>query len=225
MTCITYACDIGTTLQQPPNFGWARAVNATPSSVIGSRCIDQLTSMLVSDLSAGASVALGFECPLFIPEPVESSDLSRARVGEDDRAWSSPQGGAYVTTLGLHQAAWILRQLHPSAALSHKFTVDWKLWPSKSQPLLFCWEAFVCRAAHSPTNDPVQDSATAVVEFLANEANLDAANSVKACPCISLISAAALWSGWSHDLESLHWPTLVIKPCACFTMPIGPAHA
>lgn len=122
--------------------------------------------------------------------------MSRGRDGERDRSWSAPAGAA-VTTLGLHQAAWILRAAFAVAGSTHDFTTDWNRWPGDGRPLFFCWEAFVSRAAHCPQNNPVQDAATAVSEFAGNEAALNAANAVTANPRLSLIHAAALWSGWS----------------------------
>lgn len=216
---VIYACDIGSTLQD--NFGWARSISAPPRRIAGSRSIDSLVSCLSQDMREGCTIALGFESPLFIPVPFQSTALSRGREGDGDRSWSAPAGAA-VTTLGLHQAAWILRAAFDVAGSTHDFTTNWHRWPGDGRPLFFCWEAFVSRAAHCPQNDPVQDAATAVSEFVANEATLDAANAVTANPRLSLIEAAALWSGWSNDISRLHGATLVIQPCGAYAGLIEP---
>jgi hypothetical protein len=212
---VVYACDIGTTLQNPPNFGWARVCPDLPADITGSRDIQQLVDSITGDASRGMSIAIGFEAPCFLPVPVESTEFSRARNREGDRAWSVAQGLS-VTTLGIHQSAWIMRSLHKSMGHSHRFTTDWNLWPPSNRCLLLVWEAFVSGTAHSPTNDPTQDATTAVTEFIAHENNLDTINAVDAFPRISLIHAVALWSGWSDDLSGLHDTALVVRPTRPF---------
>jgi hypothetical protein len=115
---VIYACDIGSTLYQKkrggPAFGWARLnINERTKSIRGSSDIQQLVEQLQLDIEAGYSVSLGFESPLFIPIPDSPEELSKAREGEGDRSWSAPPGVA-VTTLGIHQSAWILKRLHKS---------------------------------------------------------------------------------------------------------------
>jgi hypothetical protein len=69
------------------------------------------------------SIALGFECRLFMPVPPSADDLSKGRQGEGARAMFA-QAGAAVNTLGVHQAAWILRKIHQSGAGSYQFTTE-----------------------------------------------------------------------------------------------------
>ena len=166
------------------------------------------------DIEVGYSVSLGFESHLFIPIPENPEELSKKREGEGDRSWSAPPGAA-VTTLGIHQSAWILKRLRKSSSGKCKFTLDWKCWPPTShQHILFCWEAFVSgKDAHS--TDDMRDAATAVVFFFENERKL--VNAVTVEKPISLIGAVALWSGWTNDLKYLHdKTTLVLKPNAIF---------
>jgi hypothetical protein len=217
---VIYACDIGSTLYQKkrggPAFGWARLnSNEGTKSIRGSSDIQQLIEQLQLDIEAGYSVSLGFESPLFIPIPDNPEELSKKRAGDGDRSWSAPAGAA-VTTLGIHQSAWILNRLHESSSCKCEFTLDWKRWPPKSyQHILFCWEAFVSGKAHSAHD--MRDAATAVVFFFDNERNLQLENAVKAEKPISLIGAVALWSGWTSDLTYLHnSTTLVLKPSSVF---------
>ena len=141
----------------------------------------------------GHSIALGFEAPLFIPVPNASSDLSRGRKNEGSPSWAAPPG-LTVASLGLHQAAWLLR----SIARGYVSPVDFRLAPTAWPPTtrattLFCWEAFVSGAAHSSSH--IQDAATAAMAFVDQERGLAEATTVTADNPLSLIGAAALWSG------------------------------
>lgn len=211
---IIYACDVGTTQCSAktglPSFAWAR-VNPEDGVIQVSSYIYRLVQQLESDIRQGYSIALGFEAPLFIPVPEDWKDLSKGREGDGNRPWSA-SSGAYVTTLGIHQSAWILKRLHESSFGKCEFTLDWRRWwpPSGHQPILFCWEAFVSGGAHS--NDHIGDAATAAAFFSCYEQKLQEVREVKAKCTISLIGAAALWSGWVGDLKVLHEPTLVVKP-------------
>ena len=210
---VIYAVDIGSTrckAGQTPNFAWARVDPADPRCVVGSSEIGKLADRIVRDLQDRQSVALGFEAPLFIPVPAESSALCYGRKNEGSRSFAAPVGLA-VATLGLHQAAWILRRIADSCGKSIQFETDARSWPpSESYPILFCWEAFVSEKAHGRTH--VQDAATAAMAFLSAESNLAGATTIMAERPLSLIAAAALWSGLATDLDVLHQPTVVIRP-------------
>ena len=212
-----YAVDVGTTLPDRhgrSSFAWARVNPEKPKGIIGSSCIETLSACACRDLTAGRSVALGFEAPLFIPIPTASSRLSRGRGNEGSPSWAAPPG-LTVATLGLHQAAWILRCI----ADRHRHLVTFRLaptaWPPKSDATtLFCWEAFVSGTAHSSTH--IQDAATAVMAFVNCEESLADATAVTADNPLSLIGAAALWSHLTVDLEVLRKPTVVLKPTTAF---------
>lgn len=212
-----YAIDVGKT-REPANFAWARVEPENATEVIGSHDIQVLVCKLVHDLDRGYSVALGFEAPLFIPVPEDTADLSRGRAGEGSRAWSAP-AGSIVAMLGLHQAAWLLRALYRSCGGICELTLDREMWHEPaSRPIVFCWEAFVSQGAHSESH--VQDAATAAVEFVKLERDLAETNIVTAEQPLSLIGAAALWSGWTDDINYLRKPTLVIKPTEPYREPI-----
>ena len=219
---VVYECDVGSTRGRQPRFAWARVEPEPPSEVVGSSDIRALAANLEVDLGRGYSIALGFEAPLFIPVPMCANDLSRGRRGEGNRAFAAPAGAA-VTTLDAHQAAWLLRKLFLSRGGACKFTLDPQAWvPTMSRPVLFCWETFVSGASHSISEERahIQDAATAAVEFLDNECYLASANSVTAEHPFSLIGAAALWSGWTTDVDILYEPALVIKPAEPYQGPI-----
>lgn len=203
-------CEAGHT----PNFAWVRIKPGDLTSIVGSSDIRKLAARVARDLQDGSSVALGFEAPLFIPVPLDAGRLCYGRTNEGGRSFAAP-AGLTVATLALHQAAWILRNLAASCPDSFDFKMDAKSWPPVGQrPILFCWEAFVSGKAHGRTH--IQDAATAATSFIEAEANLLKATNITAeCP-LSLIAAAALWSGLVRDLSVLHQPTVVIRPDSPF---------
>ncbi|CAN5654099.1 hypothetical protein BH24ACT22_BH24ACT22_06730 [soil metagenome] len=208
-----YACDVGST--RAGNFGWVRVEPDTPKEIKGCSDICALVTKIKEDLEHGYSIALGFEAPLFIPVPQSADDLSRGRQGEGNRPFSA-QAGAYVTTLSMHQAAWVLREIYCSCGGTCTFMLNPQDWsPNKSRPILFCWEAFVAGSSKGEggKQSHIQDAATAAMAFLRREEDLINSNAVTVEHPFSLIGAAALWSGWSTDLKILHHDqTLVIKP-------------
>src|SRR5690348_16079756 len=85
---VVYCADVGSVPLK--RFAWVRA--ETDGSLSRNTDIRQLVEMLISDLKAPNPVALGFECPLFVPVPSECVKLGCARLGEGDRAWSAGAG-------------------------------------------------------------------------------------------------------------------------------------
>ena len=65
-------------------------------------------------------------------------------------------------------------------------------------------------SAHS--DDGIRDAATAARYFSENEPNLQGVNAISAENPLSLIGAAAIWSGWVDDTSYLHKPVLVLRP-------------
>ncbi len=176
----------------------------------GSHDIEMLLQHLADDMKRGINIAIGFEAPLFIPIPTDATNLSKARSGEGDRAFGAPVGLS-VTTLALHQTAWLLERLRTQIPEHYRLTLDWNEWGSK-HTVLFLWEAFVSGPAHS-TND-LADAATAAAAFCKAETDLDKWNAVTCERPLSLIGTALLWSGISKDLNLLRMRCLVIKPDA-----------
>jgi hypothetical protein len=166
-----YAIDVGSTLAggNGAAFAWAKVPAAGGQLVVGTDPVG-LADSVASDLRSGASVALGLEAPLFIPVPHDAKRLSRGRENEGNRSWAAPAGG-YVTTLALHQTAWLLRRLHAACSEACDLTVDPARWsqPEQERPVLFCWEAFVSGPAHS---SHTRDAATAAMYFQAHQTNL-----------------------------------------------------
>lgn len=213
-----YACDVGSV--RAGTFAWARALPGA-GNPCASRDIGALATRLVEDLNASMSVALGFECPLFMPVPEESERLNRGRQGEGNRAMFAPAGAA-VATQGLQEAAWILRHLRDRVSDPPPCSLDWCTWPPQDGgPRFLLWEAFVSGQVHSSSHE--RDAATAAVFFRNVEQDLGAMNAVTADQPLSMIHAAALWAGLAADLDRLRCPCLVLKPNQRYEGVIDPA--
>lgn len=71
--------------------------------------IEPLADAVVARLRSNVPVALGFECPMFIPVRDKPEELAKARQG-DLISWSSSVGASALAT-GLVQLTWLLREL------------------------------------------------------------------------------------------------------------------
>lgn len=213
-----YAVDVGSTRTSRkrggPAFAW---VSMEPGAVKVDKgqTIEPLVEAIAADLGRGISVALGFEAPLFLPVPEDALKLSQGRECDKDRSCFAPAGG-YVATLCLHQAAWILRKLKAVCVAHCRFTLDPASWPPQGEEtLLFCWEAFVSGPTHASKDDEqphLADAETAACWFAGKEGKLREEILDQSAEFLSLIGTAALWSGWTSDLEILRSAALVVKP-------------
>jgi hypothetical protein len=84
-----YCADVGSVSNQ--RFAWARADSKQPDAEMedGHDDIRELAERVAEDLSRGEAVALGFECPLFVPVPDDPIRLGKCRDGEGNRARST----------------------------------------------------------------------------------------------------------------------------------------
>jgi hypothetical protein len=201
-----YCADVGSIKQG--NFGWAR--EEVPGSEIehhrGGTEIVELVDAVADDLGAGVPVALGFECPLFVPVPEDPFRLGAARPGEGTRPWSAGAGTGALTT-GLVQAAWVLAELRKRRP-DDQVRFNWAEFTASGAGL-FLWEAFVTDKAKAATH--VDDATIAVACFTAAQPDPTSASVVTAERPLSLVGAAALWAGWSDDLQLVRVPCLVLK--------------
>jgi hypothetical protein len=122
---VVYCADIGSVRRG--RFCWACS-EADGSSIGRDRSeIADLVGAVDHDLVARRSVALGFECPLFVPVPREPEALGKGRKGEGNRPWSAGAGVGVLAT-GIVQVAWILSEIqcrHPHL----RTYLDWILLP------------------------------------------------------------------------------------------------
>lgn len=218
-----FAIDVGSTRSSrgaDPKFAWVRLDPESVRPPVGSHSISKLAKYINDDLLANRSVAIGFEAPLFIPVPYDEANLSLARSGEGSRPFSASIG-LTVATLALHQAAWLFSALSPEARARVQPTTKWHQWPPAEGQMLLLWEAFVSGLSHS--DEDLIDAGTAAKEFCLQEGRLDDVNAVVAERPLSMIAAAAIWSGWVLEVESLREPALVIKPTSSHFFEIGDA--
>jgi hypothetical protein len=159
-------------------------------------------------------VALGFECPLFLPLPLEETDLGKAREGEGNRAWSAGAGACALAT-GLVQVAWVLDRLRTLVTVDCTTCLNWSEF-LLARPGLLIWEAFVSGGGGGA--DDVDDAKCAVEAFRAASAHAaDKGETLTSAirvtgPVYSLAGAAILRAGWSCDQSPLHQACIVIRP-------------
>lgn len=207
-----YCVDVGAV--RAGNFAWARLVhNDDPMS---SADPEALVAYLAWDLSDGFPVALGFECPLYVPLAEKVVDTTRSRACEKftdkkgkliSRPWSAGAGCA-VTTTGLGQTIWLLHALKSTLQTEVSTFLDWDLFKAEGRGL-FVWEAFVTGDAKA--SDHQGDATIAVKYFVAQLPDIPAANADRPGAVLSLIGSALLRTGWSQDLHLLETPCVVLR--------------
>jgi hypothetical protein len=200
-----FCADVGSV--KSGNFGWARSAfhDATTQQHDTSRP-SHLAVAVARELEQGNPVALGFECPLFVPVPDDEMALGRARVGEGNRSWSAGAGTGAMAT-GLVQCAWVLRTLRASRPTERLF-LDWRDFLIARRGL-FLWEAFVSAASKGKTH--VDDAAVAVTAFENSLPDPASHSTVTAENALSLVGAAALWSEWESDAAIVGASSVVIR--------------
>jgi hypothetical protein len=208
MDFAVYAVDVGSIPGR--RLGWARA--DFPGGRVDPDAheteIERLVAAVGGELAAGRPVALGFECPLYVPVPDEASSLGKARAGEANRSWSAAAGSGSMAT-GLVQAAWTLRTLRNQAPMASAH-LRWDDFMRAGHGL-FLWEAFVTAKAKAQDMTHHGDAAIAVERFCDLLPDPTTADEISADHPLSLIAAAALWSGWLEDPAELRNGCLVVR--------------
>lgn len=207
MTNLTICCaDIGSVRRG--NFWWARLSTDSPTEpcLIGSD-MGQLAQSVATDLNSRRKVALGFECPLFVPISDDPVELTSARSGEGNRAWCAGAGAGSLAT-GLTQTLWVLERVRLLTEREAPLFFDWQTLQSAGTGL-FVWEAFV--TGQAKTGSHRADAEAAVLAFYAGLPNPETLNAIKSTKVRSLIGAALLQSGWTTDIDYLGKACLVIR--------------
>jgi hypothetical protein len=198
-----YCADVGSVAAR--RFGWA---SIGPDGTHGGTDMQQLATAVAESLRSGRSVALGFECPLFVPLAHEPDALTTSREGEGNRAWCAGAGAGALTT-GLVQVVWILREIRRMTPVGCNATLDWDEF-SQGRASLFLWEAFV--SAASKRHNHVADAQAAAEAFKTALSEPTPTSAITAGPeTYSLIGAALLRSGWSGDQSLLQRGCLVVR--------------
>ncbi|WP_067465552.1 hypothetical protein [Nocardia amamiensis] len=150
---VVAAIDVG----KLANVGWWRIAEVGAS---GGRDLDDLVTSLAADLNEGRPVALGFEAPLFIPNPPATGGLGRQRDGEAGRPWCAG-AGTIALAFGVQQASYVTHRLAETLHRPIRAGVDAESLLSGSLDLLI-WEAFVSagskdRTATEPHISPMRE--------------------------------------------------------------------
>ena len=206
-----YCADIGSVRQH--RFGWARLDGERHHK---GNDIVAFVCDIASAVTERRKVALGFECPLWVPVSTEPRNLTAGRRVDGNRPWSAGAGAAALAT-GVTEVAWILDEL--ASRLKRRGTslppvhLDWPTFAGANSGLFF-WEAFVTgKAKGSGSDDQATDALIACKKFATCLPNPVAKREPE--PRVrSLIGAAILWAGWSVDLDLLHKPCMVVRPTA-----------
>lgn len=168
----------------------------------------ELAAHVAALLNASMPVALGFECPLFVPLADEERALTSARPGEGSRPWSAGAGCGALTT-GLVQVAWTLQRMRESLRCTASASLSWPHFAAKGSGL-FLWEAFVSGDAKSEHH--ASDAQAGAEAFRDSLPDPPAANSITCLgPVQSLVGAALLRTGWTDDIAVLLEPCLVLR--------------
>jgi len=201
---VVYCADIGSVTTD--SFGWARVdPDADGSEAMGTSMGD-LVDRVVADVDTGRRIALGFECPLWIPLRDNPRDLTRGRRIDAGRPWSAA-GGLGSMGVGLVQVVWILREVLNRVSTPPPVFLDPVRLADASEGLLL-WEAFVTGdAKHQGENGlHTGDALIGARDFVSRSAELRI--DPHEHDVYSLVGAALLRSGWSTD------PALLAQPCA-----------
>jgi hypothetical protein len=206
MALIIHCADIGSVRRG--NFGWARLEVDANDPVCNTGCeIQSFADAIAADINAGRGVALGFECPLFVPVPDDPDNLTSGRPGEGNRPWCAGAGAGSLAT-GLTETVWILDRVRRQLSALCAVHTQWK--PFQLSGGLFIWEAFVTAEAKVDTHHG--DAESAVWSFRESLPDPEKHNAVVCTgPVRSLIGAALLQAGWGLDLAWLAEPCVVIR--------------
>ncbi|MDP1947667.1 MAG: hypothetical protein Q8L77_09220 [Nitrospirota bacterium] len=187
------------------NFGWWSSHGGSGKTA------SSLAAHVGTMLNDGQPVALGFECPLFVPLAVNENELTSARPGEGSYAWSAGAGCGSLAA-GLVEVAWVLQEVRGRLTQPVPAFLSWQSFSAAGAGLLV-WEAFVSGSAKQANHiSDAQAGAEAFVDSLPNPMNANAV--VCKSEVYSLVGAALLRTGWSVDLKVLSEPCLVIRAAA-----------
>ncbi|MGW4368455.1 hypothetical protein ACWEKT_22705 [Nocardia takedensis] len=202
---VVAAVDVG----RLSNVGWW---HIDGSGARGGRDLDDLVTAVAADLHGGRPVALGFEAPLFVPNPATAHGLGRQRVGEAGRPWCAG-AGAITLAFGIQQATYVLCRLAEMLDHPVRAGVDAGALLDGCLDLLI-WEAFVSAAAKDREAEDahIADARTAAEEFARRAATGHIRSDIEDTRVVNLVSAALITSGLTADSTLLNTPCVVVKP-------------
>jgi hypothetical protein len=108
------------------------------------RELADFVNVLGTHLMAERSVAVGFECPLYVPKRGDANLMTDCRLGEEGLNWCGGPGASVLAT-GLAQVNWVMAHL-AQLDVPVTGTTRWQEFAS-GQCQLFVWEAFITSRA------------------------------------------------------------------------------
>lgn len=207
------AClDIGS--PKKGNVGWAVLHGSGQET---GRELGQFITVLVEHLKEGRAVAIGFECPLYVPKRSDVNAMTDCRLGEVGLNWCGGPGASVLAT-GLVQVNWVAAQLaqHVRGATG---TTRWREFASGLCQMFF-WEAFITSRAGvvvvvdaaDGASGHEQDALCGAVAFRNVEVTADEFPSdFQDEPALSLIGLHLVESGLSRDTTLLSERCVVLK--------------
>lgn len=151
--------------------------------------LEELANAVAKDVTNGAKVALGFECPLYVPLRDDPMLLTKARTGQGNRSWSAGAGCGALAT-GHVEVTWLLERIRTDTPGHFAAFLDWKSF-EMSEGGIFLWEAFVSGKAKG--NGHAHDAEIAAPQFLAALPNPELENAIPEKKCSR--SLARVWCG------------------------------
>lgn len=198
---IVWVADVGSIKMN--KFGWCRATSEI-TLIQGTDIVD-FADGIANDLSSGNKVALGFECPLFVPVSNNPVQLTSARMGEGNKPWSAG-AGCGALTVGLTECAWVFERLRQTTTVRIIPTFKWDEF-AEGQANLLIWEAFV--TGKSKASSHKDDAGIAAKTFWSRYPNIS--SDVTAENPYSLVGAALLRAGLTSDLQFLFEQCIALK--------------
>lgn len=179
--------------------------------------LPELILTLSTFLREHRRIALGFECPLYVPVGRPVLAMTQCRVGEK-LTWCVG-AGATVLAIGLAQVHWVLSGLQKRADSKLKGTSRWDSWANGDCSLLL-WEAYITQSegfaapAHvlQSSSPHERDAAAGAWAFQARMAQTSPmVSDFGEEEVLSLLGLQLLNTGLSDDLALLSDRCLVIK--------------
>jgi len=200
-----YAIDVGSIKRK--NFAWAKHGGKAGTE------IKDLADNIVKDLKQNKRVALGVECPLFVPCPRDPQGLGKARDAEkspgEGRAFSATAGACAAMT-GMTQLAWILRDVKERCG-DLCGTTCWGEFFESENCRLYIWEAFVSGKSKGKDHSDDAKAAVRAFDFVVRNSDKGPISAVSREGSFSIAEALLLWAGLSADSKALNRSCVVVK--------------
>ena len=197
-----FCADVGSVKKN--NFGWAAILPGNKR--ISGRSIERFAENIACEIKNERKIAIGFECPLFVPMRSLPINVNSARKGEGNRSWSAGAGAGSLAT-GLVEVLWVMNQLTQKIESPLIAEFNWETFLNSNS--IFLWEAFITAQAKGDSH--AGDAEIAIECFMEALPHLTQANAIDEQSVLSLVGAAALRAGWSTDIHLLSKSCIVIK--------------